>query len=126
MSLPRALARLVHGLVALTAIAGGIGLTSGLDPFPAEWLVGTPFSTYVVPGLLLAGVVGGSALAASWLLVRRHPDAWLASIVAGAVLTGWIAVEMAILQQPTTPTALEVGYLVLGLLGILLAPALRR
>lgn len=121
----RLIARLVHGFVGLTAIAGGIGLSSGLDSFPSAWLVGTPFTTYLVPGLILSVVVGGSALAASVLLWRRHPDAWLASALAGAVLTGWIAIEMALLQQPTTPTPIELLYLVLGLIGLAVAPLLR-
>lgn len=121
----RVIARLVHGFVGLTAIAGGIGLATGLDPFPPAWLVGTPFTTYLVPGLLLGSIVGGAALAASLLLGRRHPDAWLASALAGATLTTWIAVEMAILRQPTAPTILELVYLVLGIAGIALAPALR-
>jgi hypothetical protein len=50
----------------------------------------------------------------------------VAAAIASALLTGWIAVEMAILRQPTTPTSIELLYLAIGLTGLVLAPALRR
>ncbi len=126
MSAARITARLLHGFVALTATGGGLALATGIDPFPLAWLEGTPFASYLVPGLLLTIAVGGSATSASVLLARRHPDAWLAAALASALLTGWIAVEMAILRQPTTPTSIELLYLAIGLTGLVLAPALRR
>jgi len=46
--------------VAFTAIGGGVTLATGMDKFPAEWLTGTPFRSYLIPGLILAVVVGGS------------------------------------------------------------------
>jgi hypothetical protein len=125
VSAARVTARLLHGFVALTATGGGVALATGVDPFPLAWLEGTPFGSYLVPGLILAIAVGGSATLASVLLARRHPDAWLAAALAGAALTGWIAIEIAILRQPTTPTHIELLYLALGVAGLLLAPALR-
>jgi hypothetical protein len=52
----------VDVFVALTALGGGIALATGLeaDRFPLDWLRGTPFRNYVIPGLILAGVVGGA------------------------------------------------------------------
>ena len=51
---------ILAGFVALTAIGGGIALAAGLEGerFPAEWLEGSPFEDYRVPGLILAGVGG--------------------------------------------------------------------
>jgi hypothetical protein len=45
----------------VTAVGGGTALATGLesDRFPAEMLRGTQFGSYVIPGLILAGVVGG-------------------------------------------------------------------
>ena len=37
----------------LSAIAGAI-------EFPSEWLDGSPFSSYTIPGVILALIVGGS------------------------------------------------------------------
>jgi hypothetical protein len=52
---------IVDAVVAVTAVGGGIVLAAGLEGgrFPARWLKGTPFSSYLVPGLILA-VVGAA------------------------------------------------------------------
>ena len=43
----------VDATVGLTAIGGGIALAAGLEGerYPVEWLTGTPFSSYLIPGL---------------------------------------------------------------------------
>jgi uncharacterized membrane protein YeiH len=63
----------VAGLGALTAIGGGIALATGVDKLPAEWLKGTPFRSYLYPGIILTVVVGGSAAAATLGSARRRP-----------------------------------------------------
>ena len=87
--------------VAVTAIGGGIALASGLEGarYPAGWLDGTPFHDYGAPGLLLASVVGGSALVATVAMWRSGRTAGFASIVAGAVLGGWIVGEILVLTN---------------------------
>jgi hypothetical protein len=40
--------------VAVSAIGGGIAVATGVDRFPAAWLSGTPFRSYLFPGLILA------------------------------------------------------------------------
>ena len=61
----------VDAVVGLTAIGGGIALAAGLEGerYPVEWLTGTPFSSYLIPGLILSVAVGGSAAAAAVLIV---------------------------------------------------------
>ena len=53
----------VDAFTAATAVGGGTAWATGLETgrFPAEMLRGTQFGSYVIPGLILAGVVGGSA-----------------------------------------------------------------
>jgi hypothetical protein len=111
----------LDGFVALTAIGGGLALVSGLerDRFSLELLDGTPFRGFLAPGLLLAVCVGGSAAVA---LVATAIDAdagAIASIVAGALLCGYVAVELAILNQPgwtkTEALYLAIGVLMVGL-----------
>src|SRR5687767_13191232 len=82
--------------IVVSAAAGAVGLIGGGLPFPLDWLAGTPFSSYAVPGLVLGGVVGGSALAASVLLVRGHPAGVAAALVAGLIQVGWIVGEVAL------------------------------
>ena len=108
--------------IALTAIGGGIAMLTGLDQFPPEWLAGTPFSNYTIPALLLAIVVGGSSLAAAVMAFGGIKGNALVAVVAGAMLVGYIAVEVIILKQtPPGPTPIEIFYFVMGLL--VLAPA---
>lgn len=80
----------VDAFAAVTAVGGGLALATGLegDRFPAEWLRGTPFSSYVVPGLILAGVVGGRAAVAAAATLRHPRAGGRASLLAGVVLMG--------------------------------------
>ncbi|WP_347110846.1 hypothetical protein AAHB33_08855 [Paenarthrobacter sp. S56] len=78
---------IVLALVALTSVTGGLvmALSSLLDPdrlglphevqLPLEYLQGSPFTSYLVPGLLLAVVVGGLHTAAFVTTIRRQPSA---------------------------------------------------
>jgi hypothetical protein len=104
------------GFVGLTAVIGGLGLAVGAEAarFPADWLVGTPFGSYVLPGLILAVVVGGSATFAAAATLRRWPGGPWVSVLAGAITMGWIVGEILILNQPSAPTSTEVFYFGLG------------
>lgn len=81
---------------------------------PAEWLEGTPFASDFIPGILLAGGVAGTAAMATWTSVRRADNWPLWTVLCGAVLIGWIAAEVALLNQPTAPTTLEIAYFSIG------------
>jgi hypothetical protein len=104
------------GLVALAAIGGGAAMLTGLDKFPTAWLEGTPFSSYVIPGLLLALFVGGSAAVATATLLVARNWSGQATIVAGAVLMGWLVGEVLILKQPSAPSPTEVFFFAIGLI----------
>lgn len=119
----RAALFMIDLFVALTAIGGGIALVTGLESserVPLEWLRGTPFQSYVIPGLILAVVVGGSAAIAALATYRGLNAGGAASILAGVLLMGFIAVEVAILNQPTRWTGTEVVYFITGLAMLLL------
>lgn len=115
---------LLAGLVALTAIGGGIAQLVGAEAerFPIAWLRGTPFTDYTIPALLLTFGVGGSALTACILALRGHPLARVAALLAGLILMGYIIGELLLLEQePPGPTGTEILYFVLGVLIIALA-----
>jgi hypothetical protein len=118
---------IVDAVVAVTAVGGGIVLAAGLEGerFPARWLKGTPFSSYLVPGLILAVVVGGSAaVAAALMFTASGVGAWV-SALAGVILLGQIAGEIRLLKQAIT--GVEVAYFAAGLvmvaLGLMLGVA---
>ena len=108
----------LDGFAALTAIAGGIALAAGLEAarFPAGWLAGTPFSSYLLPGLILAAVVGGSAAVATIEAVRSSRTGGRASMTAGVLLLGWIVGEVVILtDEADVISPAELVYLGVGL-----------
>ena len=113
--------------VGLTAVGGGIALATGLegDRLPLEYLEGTPFSGYVVPGLILAGVVGGSATAAAIITLRNKQIGGLTSVLAGAIMMGWILGELLLLNQPSW-TWIELFYFILGATMAALGLVVRR
>lgn len=117
------------GLIAVTAIAGGLALiigslipgASGAIVPPPEYLRNSPFTSYIVPGLILAIVVGGSHTVAFIALLRRARSAGIITAVAAYALLIWIFVQMmfipfSFLQAAYfAGAAAELGFLLLGL-----------
>jgi hypothetical protein len=102
-------------LLALTAFAGGIGLLTGLNAPPVEQLQGSVFKDFTVPGLALFVIVGGSALLASLLLIRRNRFAILAAVTVGIIIMFFEFVEvMAIGSPPGIAQTLQIFYYGLG------------
>jgi hypothetical protein len=120
----------VDGFAAMSAVGGGIALATGLegDRFRPELLRGTPFRSYVVPGALLAGVVGKSALWATIATASNPRAGATLSMLAGAVMMGWIAGEVRVLRAPEARSPVEAVYFGVGLAmaGLGLTVALAR
>jgi hypothetical protein len=79
----------------------------GAEDVPREWLEGSPFEDYFIPGLVLFVVVGGSLLAAAIFVFVGLHLARLVAIAAGVVVLGWLVVETLIIgyvswMQPAT------------------------
>jgi hypothetical protein len=122
----------VEAFVAVTAFAGGFALVVGammpdvsmvITP-PMEYLEGSPFSSYLVPGLVLALVLGGIHAIAFALLWRRSAWSRFAGATAGYTALIWIFVQMMIIPFSFLQAvyfiagAVELG-LVMLLLGLL-------
>ena len=86
-------------VIAINAVYGGIGLMVNGMGMPRDWLDSTPFHSWTVPGLFLLAVIAvPMSVAAVGELARwRRADA--ASVVAGVVLVGWIAVQLLVLRR---------------------------
>lgn len=97
----RTLLVLIETWVGITAVAGGIGLmlTNGLG-MPTEYLNDTPFQNYLIPGLILAGIIGGTNITASFMTIRKTPRYQEFSAIAGFGLNIWIFTEIFLLRQP--------------------------
>ena len=103
---------------AASAGGGGIGMVvaDGLS-MPKSLLADSPFSTYLLPGVILAVVVGGTQTLASVLLLRRAPSAFLWSAVAGFGMVIWIIAEIGFLHILSWS---QMIYVVSGLLQLVL------
>jgi len=64
---------------------------------PAKLLAGSPFPSFLVPGIVLFTFVGIAPLVAAAITVRRHALAPMAAIGVGFTLIGWVSVEMVVL-----------------------------
>jgi len=96
--------------VALNAFGGGYLGMSGAEGVPREWLQGSPFSDYFIPGLFLFVVVGGSFLFAAIAVFARFRRARLAASIAAVIALAWLVVQVSIIgyvswMQPATTVA---------------------
>ena len=105
-------------LLGLGAVGGGLVLIVAprgeIMPLPVSALAGSPFETYLGPGVILFTVLGIGPLLAAALVWLRHPIAPLAAVVVAAALLIWVGVEIAIIGYSNEPP-LQAFYLVLGL-----------
>ena len=99
------------------ALGGGVALILGprgeVLPLPVSALAGSPFRTYLVPGVVLFFVIGIGPLVAAALTWRRHRWAPFLAMAVGVALLVWMAVEIAIVGYTNTPP-LQATYLILG------------
>jgi len=87
----------LHAALGVMAVAAGAALFSAPsgDPlsFDVEWLDGSPFDNYRVPGLFLASVIGATNLTSAAGLSLRRSWAPLVSLGTGLLLLAWIAIQ---------------------------------
>ncbi|MBJ7287913.1 hypothetical protein [Williamsia sp.] len=103
---------------AASAVIGGIlGVVFNGAGLPLEYLKGTPFDSYVGPGLILGFVVGGTQLAAAITAHNRHSNNAVLTAIAGFGMMIWIFAELAILGEFSW---LQVVYFGLGTCEVIL------
>ncbi|MBV1778986.1 hypothetical protein KRR55_07665 [Paeniglutamicibacter sp. ABSL32-1] len=76
---------------------------------PLEYLQGSPFDSFMVPGIILGVVVGGTQGLAAALLRAHHPSSMLWSAVAGFGMIIWVFVELAIILEYSFLQAIYFG-----------------
>ena len=97
----RCLLIVLHAVLGVAAVGAGQGFVR--DPsgtalgMTTEWLAGSPFPDFRVPGLFLTLVIGGANLLTAVLLWRRHPGSPFASLGTGLLLVIWVAIQTAII-----------------------------
>ncbi|SFN54363.1 hypothetical protein [Mycetocola miduiensis] len=83
----------------VSAIGGGVAMlvTNGLG-MPVASLAGSPFDSFVWPGVILIVVVGGTQALAAVLLLLRRESALLWSAVAALGMLIWIFTETGLIR----------------------------
>jgi len=109
----------LDGFLGLTATVGGLGILLDWWGLTDDLLAGSPFSSYLVPGLALL-VMGGSSLGATLAILGRHRLAAPASVAAGLAIIGFEVVQAAVIGLHP----LQVVYGALGAVIIALAARL--
>lgn len=84
-------------VTAVSAAGGSIYGLRGASTVPREWLEGSPFRDYRVPGLILGVAVGGISAASAVAAWRGNDHAGALAAFAGTILTAWIAAQVAII-----------------------------
>jgi len=114
----------------LSGIVGGIGLV--FDPtgkslqLPIEWLEGSPFKNFLIPGMILLFVLGIYPFVVLYGLWRKLKWAWFAAFTVGAALIIWIGVEILIIgYHPQPPLQLIYGLVGLFILIYVFLPSVR-
>jgi hypothetical protein len=98
------------------ALFGGIALMARPDGallgMPVSLLQHSPFPNFLVPGVVLTLIVGGSAIAAAVLVLRRANHARDAVLGAATVLMFWMIVQTVFLGiiHPLQPALLSIAF----------------
>jgi len=95
------LAVVLEVFLGLGALFGGGALILAPDGhllgMPVKLLAGSPFPSFLVPGIILFGLIGVGPLMAAAITLRRQAMAPLAAVAVGVTLIGWVSVEMVVL-----------------------------
>jgi hypothetical protein len=82
--------------VGLMLMSDGSGASIGL---PAEWIEGSPFGSYLIPGLYLFAMNGVGMIVLAGLIVLAHWTApWLMAVL-GVGLIVWILVQLVVMPE---------------------------
>ena len=124
MKLFRIILLLINLIVGLGALAGGYAcLVDPLTPAGAttEMLQGSPFSTFLIPGIVLFGLFGVGNLFSIILLLKQNKYlGYVAGLLGGSMIV-WIVVQVLIIK---TVVFLHVLFFIIGAVQGLIALAL--
>lgn len=104
----------------ISGIFGGIGLT--IDPtgkslqIPIEWLKGSPFGNYTIPGIVLLFLLGIVPVIIAIGLWKKIAWSRKISVYLGIALLIWIIVEIAVIGYQHEPPL----QLIYGIVGVLI------
>jgi hypothetical protein len=112
--------------IAATSTLSGLLMISNPDGsimnLPLSLLNRTPFKNFLIPGILLTILVGSVNLLAVFYNMQRDPKRYKWATAGGVMITGWIIVQILLIQSAHW---LHFLYLGIGILIILIAYQLK-
>ncbi|HSN60645.1 MAG TPA: hypothetical protein VLR49_06910 [Ferruginibacter sp.] len=122
----RTLLLILTCFIALSSIISGLMMISNpagdLYNLPLSLLDGTPFTDYLVPGILLTLIVGIVNLHAVFYIVEQHPYRYNWAMAGGFIIIAWIIVQIILISMLQW---LHFIYFFVGVLIILIAYQLK-
>jgi hypothetical protein len=114
----------------ISGLFGGIALiidpTGELLQMPLSMLDGSPFDTFLIPGIILFSILGIFPMIVFYGLWKRTNWAWTGALMVSAALIIWIGVEIWMVgYHPEPPLQLIYGLLGLFLLVLVMMPSVR-
>ena len=115
----------------LSGLVGGAGLvsdpTGGSLHIPIDWLAGSPFNDYLIPGLFLLLILGAGVLAVAAAVWLRARFALPAALAVGLLLLIWLGVEILVIgYQADPPFQAVYGLVGLSIITLALLPSVRK
>jgi uncharacterized BrkB/YihY/UPF0761 family membrane protein len=114
---------LLIGLILFQGISGLFGgfaliidQTGELLQMPLSMLDGSPFDTFLIPGIILLTVLGIFPMVVFYGLWKRSNWAWMGALTVSVALIIWIGVEIWMIGYHSEPPL----QLIYGLLGVIL------
>lgn len=116
---------------AISGLFGGIALV--VDPsgellqMPLFMLQGSPFNTFLIPGIILLTILGIFPMIIFYGLLKHRIWAWIGALAVSVALIIWIGVEIWMVgYHSEPPLQLIYGLLGLILLGLVTLPSVRN
>ena len=117
----------LQAFIGLGAIGGGFMLV--IDPsgstlgVPLNFLEGSPFPDFLIPGIFLFTVNGIGSVAGAVLSFMRRGYAKELAMVLGAILVAWIVIQVSVIRSIG---GLHILYFILGIAELGLGWHIRR
>jgi hypothetical protein len=112
--------------IGFTAIAGGYQLVShpgGTTAMPIEWLHASPFTTFLIPGIVLLVLIGAANVLSLVVTIIGGRHRGSIAVVGGAILIGYMTAEVWWIGWQN---ALQPLYLALGVVLLISGLAMKR